>query len=198
MRRASARARTDTTSLTVTGGVAMIAGGQRAGLQPEPLTRFGCTRKCSARYASRSNRGVCFIARATNREGFFRVYEPSRIFESRGRTCVTAIAAVGQEIDQASFQRRTDKTKTRVQRLGGPSGREKVRPGPIGAFLPPSGRASVAMAGGVPPHAVFLYGVAVGAALAANALRRRMRRRLRALCKAAPRVRVGLEVRACG
>ena len=44
VRRASARARTDTTSLTVTGGVAMIAGGQRAGLQPEPLTPFGCTR----------------------------------------------------------------------------------------------------------------------------------------------------------
>ena len=54
------------------------------------------------------------------------------------------------------------------------------------------------MAGGVPPHAVFLYGVAVGAALAANALRRRMRRRLRALNRQAPRVRVGLEVRACG
>ena len=58
-----------------------------------------------------------------------------------------------------------------------------------------SGRASGAMAGDVPPPLLFLGGAAVGAALAANALGRRMRRRLRALARAAPRVRVGLEVR---
>ena len=51
------------------------------------------------------------------------------------------------------------------------------------------------MAGDVPPPLLFLGGAAVGAALAANALGRRMRRRLRALARAAPRVRVGLEVR---
>ena len=65
-----ARARTDTTSLTVTGGVAMIAGGQRAGLQPEPLTPFGCTRD-SPRDMQAARTVACgFIARATNREGF--------------------------------------------------------------------------------------------------------------------------------
>ena len=97
VRRASARARTDTTSLTVTGGVAMIAGGERAGLQPEPLTPFGCTRD-SPRDMQAARTVACgFIARATNREGFSGFTNPGEYLNLRRRTRVTAIAAVGRD-----------------------------------------------------------------------------------------------------
>ena len=152
----------------------------------------------SARYASRSNRGVCFY-RARDQSGrFFRVYEPSRIFESpTAHSCHCNRSSRARSI-KPHFRGEPTKRKQECSASEVRPDEKKFGRIQSARSLPPSGRASVAMAGSVPPHAVFLYGVAVGAALAANALRRRMRRRLRALNRQAPRVRVGLEVRACG